>query len=218
MNYLAHIHTRLDEPWCVVGACLPDWLRVADRRARLRRDLRPQLGADAIERDVVRGVQAHHSDDARFHAGPAFRALCDDVTRDFRATHPEARRQRPSVIAHILVEMLLDAALDARDATLLARFYEALDGIDVDRVTQIVSVHAPSGAARIGEVLARFRSSRFLEAYRADVSTVALLERVLTGVGHPPLPHGFIDVLPGLRARVQAASGALLSGSAAGAL
>jgi hypothetical protein len=196
----------------MAGACLPDWLRMAARRARLPSHPQPSDDDTEEERELIAGVLKHHDDDGRFHVGATFVALSSTVAREVRAMFPGDRRLRASALAHILIEMLLDDALAARDPTLLPRFYEALDRIDGVKLEGFVArfgVEAPM----LPLVFARFRSSRFLAHYKDDAAVAAMLERVLGSVGHPPLPDRIVDVIAPLRRRVRDAADALLGGA-----
>ena len=65
----------------------------------------------------------HLHDDRWFHSNPAFDDVTGELTRRIRAAFPEHRRMRASFIAHILLEMLLDASLDQRGRVTFDAYY-----------------------------------------------------------------------------------------------
>ena len=79
---------------------------------------------------LARGIARHHADDAWFHTTAAFAELSWRFTARLRDVLAPDEGMRPSFLGHILVEILLDAALIARDPERLERYYEALAAID----------------------------------------------------------------------------------------
>jgi len=113
MNYFAHGRMFLDDPCFLAGTAIPDWMNVVDRKARLRAKLAapfvdhpdPQLAA------VAAGVMQHHHDDDWFHRTRIFAELNAQLTTEIRQAFPSDTSMRVRFLAHILVELLLDAAL-----------------------------------------------------------------------------------------------------------
>src|SRR5262245_28893045 len=107
---------------------MPDWLRLLDRRARAPEDAVLAFVSDADPRaaSLARGVIRHHEDDRRFHGGAAFAAARRETAAILRERLPPADGHRPSFIAHLLVEVQLDASLAEETPGLLDRYYAAL--------------------------------------------------------------------------------------------
>ena len=205
MNYLAHsLPYVFDDddltPWRVAGTSLPDWLRVIDKRARLR----PEVLASAPRIDprcvaMIEGAARHHDDDLRFHADDAFDALSHDVAGVIRARFPGLRA---SALGHVLVEMSLDAALLHHRPALLERFYGHVDALD-DAVVAAFVREATGRPIALAELfLQRFRSSRFLAHYQTDAGLLQCLRGVWQRSGIGPLPDGLVDVVADTRDRV----------------
>jgi len=212
VNFLAHGFRHLDDPWFVAGTALPDWLRMLDRRARAPADVVLAFAADADPRaaSLARGVLRHHEDDRRFHGSAAFAAARGETTAVLREVLSSADGHRPSFIAHLVVEMNLDAALAEESPDLLDRYYGALGSIapgQLDDVVRRVLPNPPSGSASI---LARFVTERFLADYADPRTLAARLDRVLRGARQPALPRDFADVVPRTRACVASRTAELL--------
>ncbi|MEO2027283.1 MAG: hypothetical protein ABGZ23_15535, partial [Fuerstiella sp.] len=126
MNYLAHGYRFLDSPLFLVGTAVPDWLSVVNRRVRARsRLVQPVVDATDCNdvRDIGRGILQHHHDDDAFHRCAPFQQMEADLSAQFRRHMPDKYDHRPGFLGHIVVELMLDAALAARDETLLSRYY-----------------------------------------------------------------------------------------------
>lgn len=208
VNYLAHGRDLLDRPWALAGAALPDWLKIAERRARVvptRLLVADDAGGPAAE--IAAGIRAHHDDDARFHACAAFTEATDLVTADVRARFPGLRA---SVLAHVLVEMLLDAWLERARPGTLARYYAALDDVDAPRLAAVVAPWLRAPAPRLPAVVDFFRRARFLEGYDRDHAVAARLAGISRRVGMADLPDAFVDVVTAARPIVDARAADML--------
>src|SRR5436190_339395 len=128
MNYFAHGHRFIDNPYMLAGTATPDWLCVADRSVRVRAvrakqwvdDADPQVAA------VARGIVQHHHDDGWFHNSDAFNVLSWQLTVACREALPAEDGYRPGFLGHILVEILLDWALTRDEPELLEQYYTAM--------------------------------------------------------------------------------------------
>jgi hypothetical protein len=205
LNYLAHSLPFVDDddvlgPWRVAGTSLPDWLRVVDRQARLR----PAVLALAPRDDprfvaMIEGAQRHHDDDLRFHSDDAFDALSHELAAEIRGRFPD---QRASALGHVLVEMLVDAALMQQRPGLLDRFYAQVDVVDDDVVGRFVRAATGRPVDHAELFLQRFKKSRFLAYYATDPGLRDCLQGVWTRTGIGALPDGFVDVVGAARVRV----------------
>lgn len=211
MNYLAHAIDVLDDPWALAGTSLPDWLRVVDKRARLRpallRDL--PLAGGTPSASVRDGVVRHHDDDARFHTNPTFEALSHDAVHTIRALSPDPRL-RASALGHIVVEMLLDACLAEARPGAIERYYDALHDIDDALLASCARAWTQSSLEHLPVLLDRFRRARFLFVYATDDGVIEALEGVCRRAGLAPPPGGTVDVVAALRPRVREAAAALV--------
>jgi hypothetical protein len=203
MNYLAHsLPFVFDDDdlacWRVAGTALPDWLRVVDRRARLRPDVLSRAPVDDPRFEaLVTGARRHHDDDERFHTHDAFEAATTELTLAIRARAPGLRA---SALAHVLVEMLVDAALIERHPRLLDRFYAAVDALDDDVVTTFVRATTERPLPHVGVFLDRFRAARFLAEYTTDAGVLGCLRGVWLRAGLGPVDdavhHAIVDARP----------------------
>ena len=132
-------------PTFVGGTAVPDWLAVVDRKLRVRRK-HAEAFAEAADGDaaaVARGVVQHFRDDVQFHATRAFAETSLELTLAARRALGDDPGFRPSILGHLLVEVLLDASLVARRGREVEAYYRALEAIDAAAVQQAVNAMAP---------------------------------------------------------------------------
>ncbi len=220
MNYFAHALPFLDAPYVAAGTAVPDWLAVVDRKLRVRRRQAEAFSpmhaaADAASANataVARGVVQHFRDDAQFHATRAFAETSLELTLAARRALGDDPGFRPSILGHLLVEVLLDAALAARHERQVEGYYRALAAIDPAAVQQAVNAMAPRPTDRLAPMIVAFRRERILCDYLDDARLLARLNQVMRRVKLAPLPDEFCELLPAARRLIDARGGELLAG------
>ncbi|HTU27733.1 MAG TPA: hypothetical protein VMF30_20140 [Pirellulales bacterium] len=217
MNYFAHGREFVDEPYFLAGTAVPDWLNVVDRptRIRSRQALEYVEAADPCLAAVARGIVRHCQDDGWFHSTRAFAELSMELTRGARDLLAQDAGFRPHFLGHILVEMLLDAALIAADPARLEAWYAALDGLDPERVREAVGTMGRGGGQRLAVFIPLFSRERFLWDYLDDAKLMIRLNQVMRRVELPQLPRHFADLLPNARQLVTERQAELLTAAAA---
>ncbi len=185
MNFLAHfcVAARAEplpaaRPAYVAGTALPDLLPLAAPRARLRISGVASAPIHSSEDLALRdGVLAHLAADAAWHKTRAFAQAQAEASRRIEQAGFSQIRVRRFFLAHILVELALDAALLRRDPALGEDFYAAFSAAN----RQAVLGWAENAVARplpaLPMVLERFVASRYLMQYQTD-------EGVTTGLAH----------------------------------
>lgn len=201
MNYFSHGRAFVDDPYFLAGTAVPDWLNVVARKVKARSKLAAPFAADADERlsALARGIVRHHADDAWFHETPAFAELSWQLTARVRDALPPDDGLRPSFLGHILVELLLDAALVAEEPSRLEAYYAALSAVDPAFVQAAVGRMATGVPERLAEFVPLFIRERFLWDYGDDGKLWFRLNQVLRRVTLPPLPEAFCKLLPDAR-------------------
>lgn len=216
MNYLAHAWVLpRPTPDLVLGAALPDLLGALDRRGpRATLQGADRLAAEGA-RELARGVRAHLVADACFHALPAFTAGRAALAPLAASLAQAGARVRGFFLTHLLLELLLDAELLAREPGLGAAFYATLARADRDAAARAAAraLGAPRDPAAFARGVERFVQGRFLLDYAEDEGLAARLEQVL-GRARQTLPRAarvrLIAGLPAARAEVRALLPALV--------
>jgi hypothetical protein len=217
MNYLAHGHRYLDRPYFVAGTALPDWLSVVNRRVRVRSKHADPLAysGGSIQREIAAGVVRHHADDDWFHRTRAFAELSLEFAVLLRDELPADDGLRPSFLGHILVELLLDDVLAAREPKLLDQYYGCLEKIEPTHVVGFVEVATGKDVPTLRDWIPRFLEVRFLYDYAEDAKLLYRLNQIMQRVALPPIPLRMLALLPDMRVAVELRAGDLLSPSKA---
>lgn len=217
MNYFAHGLAYTDQPYLLAGTAVPDWLSVIDRRVRARsKSAEPFVGdADPRVADLARGIVRHHEDDHWFHGGAAFAELSLQFTVAIRDLLAPDTTLRPSFLGHILVELLLDAALIEDRPALLDAYYAALAELDPQVVQQSVEQMTGKRVPTMAALIPRFSSEGFLYDYLEDEKLLFRLNQVMRRVKLPPLPPALASLFPAARQSVRARRAELLAGGEA---
>lgn len=207
MNYLAHGWRFVHEPYLLAGTAVPDWLNVIDRKMKVR----SKTAALFVEHDdpataaIARGIVQHHYDDAWFHDSPAFTRLSAEFSRQLAAVLPGDEGFRPWFLGHILVELLLDAALIEEDPQRPDDYYAALAVIDPAVSQSAVNLIGTKTTDRLVVLLPRFLAERFLYDYLDDGKLLARLNGVMRRVGLPQLPEEITVLFTEMRQNVREA-------------
>lgn len=213
MNYLAHGWRFAHEPYVLAGTAVPDWLNVIDRRMKVR----SKTAALFVEHDdpataaIARGIVQHHRDDAWFHESPTFVQLSGQFSRQLAAVLPGDEGFRPWFLGHILVELLLDAALIEEDPRRLDDYYAALAAIDPAVTQAAVNAIATKTTDRLVVLLPRFLAERFLYDYLDDGKLLSRLNAVMRRVGLPQLPGEVAELFSDMRRTVSDSKSELLA-------
>lgn len=205
MNYFAHGLAHLDDPYLLAGTAVPDWLNVADRGVRVRsKQAAPFVDCpEPAVASLARGIVQHHRDDGWFHESAAFNELCWQFTALVREALPDDEGFRPSFLGHILVEILLDAELIARQPQQLEAYYQALESIEGRLVEAAVNRMAARSTDRLSLLVPLFCSERFLWDYLDDGKLLMRLNQVMRRVKLQSISAALLDVLPQMRTAVK---------------
>lgn len=195
MNYFAHGRHFVDDPYFLAGTAVPDWIRVSDRKVRVR-SVQAEAYVDAEDphlRRVAAGIVQHCRDDAWFHTTRAFAESSLALCVMLRERLPADEGFRPHFLGHILVEILLDATLIAEEPTRIEAYYAAIDKLDASAVQRAVNQISSRPAERLGQMIPLFSRERFLFDYADDEKLLFRLNQVMRRVRLPLLPAELAD-------------------------
>jgi hypothetical protein len=205
MNYLAHGWQFTDDPCFLAGTAAPDWLSAIDRGVRVRSKNAAAWINDADQSlaAVARGICRHHADDRWFHESRAFVELSLDFSGQIGRALPADEGFRPWFLGHILVELLLDAALVEDHPERLTAYYRALAEVDAAAIEAAVNRIAARPTDRLAGFVSLFCRERFLWDYTDDGKLLMRLNQVMRRVRLPELPMSFVELLPAMRRAVR---------------
>lgn len=173
MNYLSHhyvarravadgaIAEAEATPAFFVGNVLPD-LVGASGAGRLR------IAAVAAGRgDMARGARLHLATDKAFHSHPVFAEAMAEAGALLRAAPLSVPPRRVFFLAHVFVELALDAYLLLGEPNLANELYAAIETVGVARIADAAggSLAHPEAAPLVAASVGRFLRYRFLDEY-----------------------------------------------------
>jgi hypothetical protein len=205
MNYFAHGLPHVDRPYFLAGGALPDWLSAVDRKVRLRSKLlQPQLeSADPVATELAAGALRHLHDDEWFHSTRGFVEVSAELTKLFRTQLDGGDGFYCGFLGHIATELLIDGCLAERYPAHLDRFYEALEQVDAETVTNHVAAWVGRPPESLAWFIELFRRLEYLRDYSDDGRLLLRLNQVLGRVKLTPLPDAAVDWLAPARVRIR---------------
>ncbi|NND97287.1 MAG: hypothetical protein HKN47_08170 [Pirellulaceae bacterium] len=198
MNFLCHAMPYFDTPLLAACTAVPDWLSVVDRKIRARGKLASQFldSDDAALRDVARGVIRHIEDDRWFHGTQAFVETNMRLAVELRDQLPGDSGFRPTFVAHILIEMLLDSFWIRDDPAIGDRYYSLLESVSTQEIQRCVNQITGKPTDRLAPTIERFIDIRFLYDYLDHDKLLMRLNQVMKRVKLTPLPNSLLGWLP----------------------
>jgi len=170
VNFLSHYYFERHSP-CperILGVLLPDLLRNADKRCVFRpRRHEAQLFADSRTRQISEGWYRHVEVDRVFHGSPIFLAHCRALRKQLAPLLGHLP-VRPSFMAHIAIELLLDQLLMRDGLADPARLYEMLDRADRTAVRRYLTVLGSVDIDLFLQFYEKFVASRYILEYAVD--------------------------------------------------
>lgn len=215
MNYFAHGRAYVDQPYFLAGTAVPDWLNVANRKAKARAKTAEQFSddSDPVVAGIAAGIMQHHHDDSWFHGTRAFVELSMEFAIAIRERLNHERGFRAGFLGHVFVELLLDACLIEEDPSLLDAYYASVRLLDARRVSQIVNCMTTQPAPLLEPLIPRFQQERFLYDYLEDDRLLCRMNQVMRRVKLAPLPETLLSFISEARVQVRARQEELLTAS-----
>jgi hypothetical protein len=214
MNYFSHALPFLDNPYFIAGTAVPDWLGVVDRRVRVRaKNVEPLVDdPDPVVAAVARGLRQHFRDDAVFHGTRAFAESTLELSAALRPILAADAGFRPSFLAHVLLEVLLDWTLAEDHPGSLDAYYRAVETIDPGEVQRAVNRMATCPTDRLAPMILLYCRERILWDYARDEKLLLRMNQVMRRVGFAPLPDEVRELFPAARQLVRRRQSELLEG------
>lgn len=222
MNYLSHAVRFLDDPYFVGGVATPDWLRILGRHRATSKATQQfldlyerQLSAQAVS--FCHGVLQHHRDDDIFHGNPIFLHLNVELAKSLREEYigfVDSIDDEPSMkvnfIAHLVIELLLDANLIEQDPNIPRVYYRQIDRLNTELIQEQLSRIMRRPVTDLNRLIRRFSAERFLYDYLDDRKLLIRVNQVLHRIGLAKLSPNALPWLKRSRDVVYASSHQLL--------
>lgn len=180
MNFLSHFYFDQDTPNAniIVGTILPDLLKNANKSWNVHPEKHPQLFESPISaKDLLIGWKRHLEVDRLFHTSTFFEQNTSQLKQlllPILGNSPV----RPSFLAHIGVELLLDHLLIEHQKIDIYHFYDTLAKVDMDDLGDFLHKCHIQDTALFFSFFSRFKSSRYLISYQKLENISYALQRI----------------------------------------
>ncbi|WP_069661029.1 hypothetical protein [Arcticibacter eurypsychrophilus] len=168
MNFLSHFYFDRfeDNPYRIMGMVLPDLLKNANKSWNPRPEKKEYLFVqDSLQVHIMEGWKRHLQVDRYFHSSEFF-CHHTHILRLKIAPYLELSEVRPSFVAHIALELMLDNLLLTETNMNSAQFYHCLKIADKKVIANFLLLNDIPDSTVFFRFLDEFIKSKYLESYR----------------------------------------------------
>ena len=199
MNFLSHFYfdRHSEDPHLVLGAVLPDLVKNARKDWNLHPEKNPELSGSSIENSILKGWKRHLTIDRHFHNSSFFAKHTSEIKK---AIAPALKNSvvRPSFLAHISLELMLDSTLLTENHIQTEDFYSHLHQSDRIALNRFLERNKMDDTAHFFKFFDRFMESNYLNSYREARHIMYALNRICMRVWKDPLTENEILELTGI--------------------
>ena len=188
MNFLSHFYfdRYSEDPHLVLGTVLPDLVKNARKDWNIHPEKNEHLFASPSEKAILDGWKRHLKVDRHFHNSGFFIEHTGQIRK---AITPALSNSivRPSFLAHIALELLLDSNLLIMEHVRTNDFYSHLRESDREAVKSFLRLNKLDDTDHFFIFYDKFINSGYLENYREHHNLVYALKRVCMRIWDNPL-------------------------------
>lgn len=179
MNFLAHYHTTNKNitPYKLLGVILPDLAK--DFSRIYNKNIEQGFVSDSAHiSEMLSGIKLHIKGDDLFHKHPIFKKneMHAKVVLEMES---EISVKRKFVIAHVLVELLIDQYIIINYPEELDNFYAILDEIDIEKANELFqSLDVKEEKSHFVNNFSFFRERKFIYNLKENKGVLFTLDKV----------------------------------------
>lgn len=197
MNFLSHFYfeRRNHDSMMVLGTVLPDFIKNAHKDWNFYPQKSPELfNENAGQLSILKGWKRHLEVDRLFHSSIFFQ---EETARLKQLILPvlEMSPVRPSFLAHIGVELVLDHLLVSKAQISINAFYDHLDAIDDHVLSDFLNKCGCENPEIFFKFFNSFKSSRYLLSYQQLENISYALQRICMRLWTHPFNEKTLDLL-----------------------
>ncbi len=180
MNFLSHFYFERNniDSHIVLGTVLPDLVKNAHKEWNFYPQKNEALfTTDPIQNALLTGWKRHLEVDLFFHSSDFFfretaklKQLLLPILGDSNV--------RPSFLAHIGVELVLDHLLVLQNSVNINQFYDHLDQVDEHQLKLFFTACGATDTTKFFSFFSSFKSSRYLLSYQKLENISYALQRI----------------------------------------
>ncbi|WP_343531757.1 hypothetical protein [Pedobacter sp.] len=179
MNFLSHFYFDRDTPNAnvVIGTILPDLLKNANKNWNAHPEKQPELFQQADSQNILTGWKRHLQVDLIFHSSDFFHTKTQEL-KHLLIPILKDTPVRPSFLAHIGVELLLDHLLIEHQKIAIYSFYDQLNAVDPEHLARFIKQCKINDTDLFFKFFDSFKSSRYLLSYQKLDNISYALQRI----------------------------------------
>ncbi len=189
MNFLSHFYfdRHSSNSNLVLGCVLPDLMKNANKSWNIHPEKKPDLflESDALS-DILTGWKRHLAVDRYFHSSDFFTQHTAAI-KSIIAPALANSAVRPSFMAHIAIELMLDSLLIGTDKINPVDFYNQLASAGRHDLKTFLLLNAITDTARFFKFFDHFLEVNYLKSYSQPENIVFALNRICMRIWPDPL-------------------------------
>ncbi|SFG92436.1 ACP phosphodiesterase [Pedobacter insulae] len=197
MNFLSHYYFERANPDSnmVIGTVLPDLVKNAHKDWNFYPQKKEELFvADNSLKSILKGWKRHLEVDVLFHSSDFFNHHTAQLKQNILPILKDSP-VRPSFLAHIGVELLLDHLLVINRKIEINSFYDHLNNVDDSKLALFLTRCDAAETDHFFKFLTSFKSSRYLLSYQKLENISYALQRICMRLWTHPFAEDTILLL-----------------------
>lgn len=188
MNFLSHFYfdRHSEDPHLVLGTILPDLVKNARKDWNLHPEKKIEFYDSQVEHSILAGWKRHLSVDRYFHNSKFFFTHTHAI-RDLIIPALENSVVRPSFLAHISLELMLDSTLLTENHLDAEDLYVHLRQSDRVLVQRFLEINQLDDTDHFFYFFEKFIQSNYLNSYRESEKIMYALNRICMRIWKDPL-------------------------------
>lgn len=188
MNFLSHFYfdRNSEDPHLVLGTILPDLVKNARKDWNLHPEKKIELYDSQVEHSILMGWKRHLAVDRHFHNSQFFHAHTHAI-RDLIKPSLQNSVVRPSFLAHISLELMLDSTLLTENHLDAEDLYVHLRQSDRALIKRFLEINQLDDTDHFFNFFEKFIQSNYLNSYRESHHIMYALNRICMRIWRDPL-------------------------------
>ncbi|MXV52785.1 hypothetical protein GS399_17570 [Pedobacter sp. HMF7647] len=188
MNFLSHYYfdREVTNPERILGMVLPDLLKNANKKWVIHPNRHhAALRADKDLNNILEGWNRHLAVDAYFHSSDFFYRHTQQIRTAIAPLITDSP-VRPSFLAHIGLELMLDSLLITQNQLDAHNFYTLIASVNSKKVDNFLKVNQIFHTNSFFDFFEEFISSAYLHSYSDYESITYALEKICMRLWNKP--------------------------------
>ncbi len=188
MNFLSHFYfdRHTSDPNVVLGTVLPDLVKNARKDWKFHPEKKEFLFTGVKEKSILKGWKRHLAVDRHFH-NSGFFIKHTNAIRTAIAPVLVNSQVRPSFLAHIALEVMLDSILLTDNIIDADGFYSNLHLSDENALNKFLELNDMDDTVHFFKFFDKFLEVKYLNSYRESHNIMYALNRICMRIWPDPI-------------------------------